>query len=386
MTIGTLTVRSVCFNYTTSEALDSLFHTFREMSNDAIGIALKEKPKNRFTLITLAYHKLKHYGLHTHYILSACEIAYAVYKNKNRKSDPYIKKSFIKLDIQTYALNYPTIRIPARPRQFIHLTLQASDYHLSFINDTSLKRGSVTLTDNVVSIAFSRQTAQIEPLGRIGIDVNEKNITLSDSEGNTEQIDTSEIVDIKARYRVIRAKIARHTQKDWKTQRRLLGKYGRNEKNRTVQRLHKISKAIAQYAYQKNYCIVMENLKGIRKLYRKGNGQAPSFRGRMNSWTFNEIQRQIEYKSSWLGNPVAYVNPRGTSRNCPCGSHVVVLDNRRVWCPACDKIWDRDVLASKNIMARMVLRDRPPRGRGDREPEPRSETVIPRPDGWKLAY
>ena len=29
---------------------------------------------------------------------------------------------------------------------------------------------------------------------------------------------------------------------------------------------------------------VMEKLKGIRKLYRRGNGQGPSFRGRMNSW------------------------------------------------------------------------------------------------------
>ncbi len=55
------------------------------MCNDAIHIALKEKPKNRLKLIESAYFRLKEYGLHSHYILSACEIAYSVYKNKNRK-------------------------------------------------------------------------------------------------------------------------------------------------------------------------------------------------------------------------------------------------------------------------------------------------------------
>ena len=130
----------------------------------------------------------------------------------------------------------------------------------------------------------------------------------------------------------------------------------------------------------------MEKLKGTRKLYRRGNGQGSSFRGRMNSWTFRELQRQIEYKASWEGIAVVYVNPRGTSRNCSCGSRVIELDNRQVWCPNCDKIWDRDVLASKNIMARMVLRARPSRGRSEKEPEPKEETVILRPDERKLAY
>ena len=355
------------------------------ISNDAIKIALEEKPRNRFALIMLAYDRLKQHGLHTHYILSACEIAYSVCKNRNRKSDPYLKRPFIKLDTQTYRLNYPSLRIPTRPRQFIDLLLKGSEYHLSFFNNSSLKRGSVTLTDESTSIAFSKETAQIEPLGKIGIDLNEKNITYSDSGGNMERLDTSEIVDIKARYKAIRAKIARHTQSDLRVQQRLLNKYGRRERDRTIRRLHKVSKAIVEYASRKKYWIVMENLKGIRRLYKRENSQGPAYRGRMNSWTFHEIQRQIEYKSAWHGVSVAYVSPRGTSRNCPCGSRVVDLGNRHVWCPGCDKTWDRDVFASKNIMARMVLRVRPSVGKSERESEPRSETVIPRPDGWKLA-
>lgn len=59
--------------------------------------------------------------------------------------------------------------------------------------------------------------------------------------------------------------------------------------------------------------IILEDLKGIRKLYRKGNGQGSEHRAKMNSWSFYELQRQIEYKARWLGLPVKYVKANGTS-------------------------------------------------------------------------
>lgn len=346
------------------------------MCNDAIRVVLGheretgEKVRSRFKLQELAYPRLKEYGLHTHYILSACEVAYSVYQNKNRKSDPYIKRGFIKLDNESYTLDHLILRIPTKPREFIYLTLQASDYHLSFVDDPSLKRGSITLTGRILSIAFSKETAEIEPHGQIGIDVNERNVTWSDSTPQTEQVDTSDVAEIKERYRENRAKIAQKTKRDRRIQQKLLAKCGRRERNRTIQKLHKISIAIVNHAKDKGFGIKMERLTGIRKLYRKGNGQGRSFRGRMNSWMFHEVQRQIEYKARWEGIPVTYVNPRGTSRNCPdCGSRVVPLADRKLFCPECDKTWDRDVLASKNVMACVVPQARPPRGSRDGEPQ-----------------
>src|SRR2546427_4636320 len=156
------------------------------MCNDAIRIALKEKPRSRFTLIEIAYPRLKEYGLHTHYILSACEVAYSVYRNKERRStDPYIARAFLKLDNQSYSLNHLLLRIPTTPRHFVYLTLQGSDYHLSFVDDPTIKRGSITLTARAVSIAFSKEIAEMETLGEVGIDVNERNITTSDTSGTT---------------------------------------------------------------------------------------------------------------------------------------------------------------------------------------------------------
>ena len=326
------------------------------MCNDAIRIALKEKPKSRFKLIESAYFRLKEYSLHSHYILSACEIAYSVYKNKNRKTGPYVKQAFLKLDNQSYILNHLLLRIPIRPREFIYLTLQGSDYHLQFIDDPTLKRGSITLGRNNLSIAFSKEIAEIKPLGNVGIDMNERNATTSNTLGTTNIFDTSGVMEVKERYRAIRAKIGRQTRQDNRISQKLYAKYGRREKNRTVQQLHTVSKKIVQQAKEKKLRIVMENLKGIRKLYRKGNGQGSSYRGRMNSWTFREVQRQIGYKAAWEGIPVTYVNPRGTSRNCPeCGSRVVILAERKLYCSECDKTWDRDILASLNIMKMMMM-------------------------------
>jgi putative transposase len=332
------------------------------MCNDAIRIALQyedqhmgQRVRSRFSLIELAYPRLKEYGLHTHYILSACEIAYSVHRNGDRKSRPCFKHLFLKLDSQSYVLNHLILRIPTRPRHYIYLTLQASDYQLSLLENLTLKVGSVTVTGSSVSIAFSKETATIGPQGQIGIDVNERNVTWSDSSGMTTKVDMSEVAEMQECYREIRARVAQRTQHDRRVQRRLLSKYGRREKDRTVQRIHRVTKNIIEYAQAKCFGIVLENLKGIRRLYRRGNGQRRSYRGRMNSWKFREFQRQVEYKAAWAGIQVTHVSARGTSSKCPnCGSSLIRLEGRKLMCPSCKQSEDRDVIASKNIMARVV--------------------------------
>lgn len=67
-------IKSIQFSYVASADLKFLFEDFRLMCNDAIQSAIDKRPKSRFKLIELAYTRLKEYGLHTHYILSACEV------------------------------------------------------------------------------------------------------------------------------------------------------------------------------------------------------------------------------------------------------------------------------------------------------------------------
>jgi putative transposase len=356
-------MKSVSFRFSSSQDLAFLFEGFRLMCNDAIRIAIQNEPNNRFELVRLAYPRLKEFGLHTHYILSACEVAYAAYRNQVRKSAPYIKKAFLKLDSQSYQLNHSLLRIPITPRNFIFLTLHSSDYHTSFIDNPSLKRGSVTITDKTVSIAFSKNVEQINPTGFIGIDVNERNATASGTDGYYNKFEElGDVVEIKERYRGIRRKISQMTGGDRRIANKLLRKYGNKEKDRTTSRIHKVTSQIVDYAREHRLGIKMENLKDIRKKYRRGNGQGVSFRGRMNTWVFGETQRQVDYKAKWDGVSDRFVNPRGTSSYCLCGSRIAHLADRKVYCPWCDIVWDRDDLASKNIMACVVPQARPSRG------------------------
>src|SRR5574340_1489552 len=146
----------------------------------------------------------------THYILSACEIAFSAYKNRNRKADPYIERAFLKLDNQSYQLNHLLLRIPTTPRKFIFLRLEGTEYHISFIDNPAYKMGSVTITDRNVCIAFSKEAEAFQPLGFLGVDVNERNVAVSATDGWYHSFtELGEVVEIKEKYRELRVKIAR---------------------------------------------------------------------------------------------------------------------------------------------------------------------------------
>ena len=102
----------------------------------------------------------------------------------------------------------------------------------------------------------------------------------------------------------------------------------------------------------------------------------------MNSWTFSELQRQLDNKARWEGIPVSYVDPKGTSSKCPnCDSPLIELEGRRLVCPSCRQSGDRDVIASRNIMAALVRAGRSSRGSGEGEPRRQEKAGNP-PSRW----
>ncbi len=73
----------------------------------------------------------------------------------------------------------------------------------------------------------------------------------------------------------------------------------------------------------------------------------------MNSWSYYELQRQIEYKAKWAGLPVQYIRAVGTSSRCAvCGVKLISEEYRKMWCPSCWNVVDRDINAARNILAR----------------------------------
>jgi len=347
------TVKAVKQNIQPTPELGMLFETYRGMVNHCIQVGLQKNITSRFRLTEEVYREL-HNGLHTWYILSAVEKACAILKNYRKAKrkglavkEPYVSRDFISIGNQAYKITGDKLRLPTEPKRYLYTPLNR--YTLKALSEPTLKLGSVTLTVRTVSISFSKETAEIEPRGYVGVDSNLDNITTYDTSGNVEAFDLSKATRIKQTYREVKSRFKRN---DVRVRRRLFHKYGLKQKNRISQILHHISKEIVQQAKQADQGIVMEKLTGIRKLYRKGNGQGRFYRGIMNSWSFRELQRQIEYKAKWEGLLVTYVHARNTSKKCSiCGLKTIPEENRTLRCPL-HGVVDRDVNAARNILAR----------------------------------
>jgi len=223
-------------------------------------------------------------------------------------------------------------------------------YTQRFLSQPSVQLRSATLTSQAVSISVRRRVEETRCTGMVGLDRNLDNVTLAGSDGQIERYDLSGATAIKSRCGATKRCFHRN---DVEIRKRIFMKYGRLERDRVGCLLHNVSANIVLQARLKRQAIVMEDLRGIRRLYRKGNGQGRAYRGRMNSWSFAELQRQIQYKAEWNGIPVIYVRAFGTSAKCSgCGHQVLPEENRQLHCPSCGLTVDRDVNAARNILAR----------------------------------
>src|SRR5947208_3241791 len=163
--------------------------------------------------------------------------------------------------------------------------------------------------------------------------------------------------------------VASFRRDDDRVKTRIASKYGRRRTARTGHLLHNATKTIVALAVQRRTAIVLENIEGIRSLYRRGNGKGRKYRGRMNGWSFGEAQRQIEYKARWVGLPIIRLSrreTRGSSISCPrCGERLQSDKRleRKLWCGKCRVVMDRDQVAAVNLARRgrvRFARSRPP--------------------------
>ena len=271
-----------------------------------------------------------------------------------RTRDPIVKNPFI---TNCYGIkhNGALLTIPYKPRNPINILL--NDYTQKILSDPALTVRSFSLTAFNISLCVSKEVREIECTKTVGIDRNLRNVTC----GNEEKVTfykTNKLLSIKENTIHARAGFRRNDRRKkgqfWKEKQRRM-------QNRTKQYIHKISKHIVDNAVKSKSMIVLENLKGIRKLYRKGNGQGNKYRRRLNGWQHYELQRQIEYKAQWEGLPVKTVDPRNTSTQCPrCGKKLQedMQHSRKMSCNNCGLFMDRDIIAAMNISRKLSPRFR----------------------------
>jgi putative transposase len=350
-------IKTVRQNYVPTPKILRLLEDYRKMVNETIRIALTEKVSSKFALMKRCYHSLSEFPYHTDYRIVAINIGLGIVhnyrkslrKNKDIKK-PYVTHPFAKTLARYTKIEDCKLKLAILPWQYVYIAL--SKHTLQSISGYSVR--SVTLTACTMSLAFSKETVVTEPTGLIGLDRNLDNVTTANLESKTTVYDLSRATEIKRRYREVKRHFRRN---DARIKTKIFGKYGKKQRSRVQQIIHQTSKTIVKDAKTSNSGIVMEDLTGIRKMYRKGNGQGNNYRARLNLWSFFELQRQIEYKSKWEGIKIIYVHAAKTSSRCAiCGSEISECTQRKVWCGNCMKLSDRDENAALNIVKKGLQR------------------------------
>jgi putative transposase len=155
-------------------------------------------------------------------------------------------------------------------------------------------------------------------------------------------------------------KSALHIHQKYKNIRKGLqkkGKYGKvkqlkDRESRIVKDInHKVSRKIVDTAKETGKGIKLEDLTGIRN----GKHNSKSFRYAKNSWSFYQIQSQIEYKAKLLGVEVAYVDPAYTSKSCSRCGLIGDRNKKNFKCPHCGHVDHADSNAGFNIAKRPCI-------------------------------
>jgi putative transposase len=217
---------------------------------------------------------------------------------------------------------------------------------------------SLTITPDSLSFCYSEDIEPIPIMKVYGVDRNEKNITYGDRERVT-CVDIAKVVKIKQTTREI---ISSFRRNDVRIRRKLARKYWKRANHRTEQILHAATNFIVEDASRNQAALALEDLTGIRRMYRRGNGQGRDYRFRLNSWPHWKTKHMLEYKTAWKGVTIIALTKSetyGSSSTCPeCGEKLRspergdVEHARMLWCQKC-KVWmDRDVVAALKLSIR----------------------------------
>ncbi len=349
------TVKGVLFGYRSNPQTQELLSTFKDMVDDAIRICLDENIKGRLKLRDRIYKEFQErYGVISRLPYSVAEVAWSIVKkHRHWRRRPYAKRLMFKMDSRNYSLNYSILSLPFRKGERIFIPLEYGEYQRSFLMDTTLKRGSVTITESSIVIAFSKENPTTNPSKSVGYDMNEKSIVGSDGA----RYDLSEVARLHTLYGVRRSSFYERHPHDRRVRKKFAS--SRRERARLGEVLHRVSSQIVEKARANNNAIVLERLNGIRYVHQKGRGESKGRRRRIAMWPFRQMQSYIEYKAKWAGVSVEYVSPSYTSKTChACGTinRKLKLADRSWPCPQCGAKLDRDLNAAINIERRGKIR------------------------------
>ncbi len=339
------------------------------MVNESVRIGLANDVSSLRRLSLLSYNQLAQYDSPSCYKLCAISRAAGILAARKKSlkrgfptREPYAVRPCL-VSCYSFKTKNGGLEIPvARGKR---LSIPLTNHTINVISQPGVEVRSFTLTRDRLCLFIARDVATVECTSTVGVDRNLRNLTVGNDQ-ETRHHDLSETVRIASTTMRI---VASFKRDDVRIRRVIASKYGERRTARAGHLLHTSTKAVVEAAVQQRQAIVLEDIRGIRCLYRKGNGQTRKYRGRMNGWSFGEAQRQLEYKARWAGLLIIRLSrrdTRGSSVICPrCGERLQSDKRleRKLWCGSCRMVMDRDRVAAVNLARRgrvRFARSRPP--------------------------
>ncbi|MFH1565648.1 MAG: transposase [bacterium] len=301
----------------------------------------------------LLTYKIKHGQSLSGELVKARQVAKFAIENRDKLSTKYIAhfglKSVIANQVlRKYGRNYKAktiksvkLTLPAQGVKFENKTIVISSLKLCIpFNKKIQKIRQIELDETYAYVACEvKEAKQYQPEKHIGVDLN--------TTGHCAVMAVKETGKV---YKL--GKKAEHVHQKYKAIRKNLQKRGlykavkkiKNREARIVKDLnHKISRKIVDIAVKEKGGVSLEKLQNIRKAKSK-----KSFRYALNSWSFYQLGKMIEYKALLAGVPLSYIEPAYTSKCCSRCGQIGERNDKSFKC-SCGHVDNADVNAAFNI-------------------------------------
>ena len=338
----------------TQEQSDSLLETqkvFSDACNQIVPFSIENRCWNRVALHHLSYYLLRKNlpCLGSQMVCNAIKkvcTSYKVLKIKKSDTIPTIKfrlDGSVHYDKRTYSLKRDTLSLFSIHGR-VKCEYQLGDFQEEYLQEGTVKeaelirKGKRWFFNIVVEIP---DVPRIVNGGVIAVDVGENNLATT-SKGTI--YGGGELRHERDKFLARRSKLQSNGSKSAiKCLKRISGKERRHVKETN----HIVSKAIIEEAVE---CganrIVMEELTNIRTRIR-GNKR---IRSRLHRWSWDELQKFVEYKAQARGIGVVYVNPAYTSKSCSVCDSLGSRHKHLFKCSNCGSYQHSDRNAAVNLL------------------------------------
>jgi len=268
-----MALKSVWQYYAPTRDVLGLLEVFRRMLNESIRIGLANNVSSLRKLSLLSYNQLAQYDSPSCYKLCAISRAAGILASRKKSlrrgfptREPYAVRPQL---ISCYSFKTKDGRLEIPIARGKRLSIPLTKNTINIISQPEVEVRSFTLARNRLCLSIARDVATVECASTVGVDRNLRNLTVGNDE-ETRQYDLSETVRIASTTMRI---VASFKRDDTRIRRVIASKYGERRTARTSHLLHTATKTVVALAVQQRQAIVLEDIRGIRCLYRKGNGQ-----------------------------------------------------------------------------------------------------------------